>query len=308
MWIFGCKKEHPIELIELPQGESVTSLKSQDISKVVMRLEGKSSTRVDWDLPLNEKNGGTAWGGEKLFSLEDGRLIYCGHALDPKMISSCWIIEGKKATRIGEPVLKANPTMQESLAKTVGFAANGAWWATSKDMVEFSESRETAAEALELPVPGPYRRTTYSPQTDRFALVTGERETCKLVVISRADMELVDTLPLATCYVNIQWNSDGKTLGILENFTLSLWEPKGERKQLTERGKGPDGRDEELRLVAFSPDSKRVLIRSSRHQKMDHNPMAGVYNAVFDTFVIDIVSGEWKRLPDTGDVALWQKN
>lgn len=53
--------------------------------------------------------------------------------------------------------------------------------------------------------------------------------------------------------------------------------------------------------------STKVLVKSSRHHKMAHNRCAGVHNPIFETFVIDLASRNWKRLPQTGEFAVWVK-
>jgi len=304
--VSGCTKSHPVELMKVPNGESIFTVTAQGMRKVVARLHGNSVEILEWDLNLNE-DGGIWWGGEKLFGLDDGRLIYCGLAFDPTQVQSCWVIDGKHATRIAEPILKPQPGLLDSVGRSIGFASDGAWWVAKEDGVEFSPARNVPAETLNLPVPANYQRAKYSPQSSRLAVTTGADDKCEIAIIKRENLELVDTYPLSSCYSDYAWNSDGKTLGIIDQNTLILWEPLGEKRQLTERAKGPDGRDEEIRLLGFSPDSTQALVRSSRHHKMAHNRCAGVHNPIFETFVIDLTSQSWKRLPKTGEVALWVK-
>jgi hypothetical protein len=303
----GCKKPHPVEEIGIPSGESIFTVKGDGMKKVVARLSDNKMEVLSWDLSLNTDEG-IWWGAERLYGLDDGRLIYCGIAFDPAAVDSCWVIDQDKATRIAEPVLKAQPTLLDSAQRRLSFASNGAWWVTTEGRLDFSQARDVAAETLNLPVPGPIQRAAYSPATNRIAVIFGSDEKCQLAVIERESLALIDSFELSSCFTEYAWNSDGKTIGIVQDNALILWEPLGQTKPLTTRAKGPDGRDEEIRLLGFSPDSTRALVRSSRHHKMAHNPCAGVHNPIYETFVIDIASGKWGRLPQTGERALWVRN
>lgn len=303
----GCKKSHPIELYSFAKNESIITLKSVSPSKAIFRVSHSGSKEIHWNLNLNDSNGGTGWGGEQLYTLDDGSLVYCGIAFDPEILRACWTIRGSVATRLKSPILEEKPTLQDWSGRSLGFGSDGSWWLWRDDELTFSKSHNEPALPLTLPFSPPYRRVAYTAATNRFALVHGEGPQSQLEVVG-ADMKSIDAHKLSSSYVSPVWTQDGTTLGFVENHELWLWKPGSKAVKLTERTKGPDGRDEEIHMVGFSPDGTQALVRSSRFQPMDHNPMAGVYNPVFESFAIDVSSRTWKRLPQTGEVALWLKN
>ncbi len=301
----GCPEKHPVQFAPLPEGESILSIQQTSESpKAITELRLRSSSRLDWDLDLS-RGESTMWSGEALYDLDDGRWIYCGYAFDPEMTAGCWVVDGTNATRISEPVFPSGEV--DFVARTVRFSADGAWYATTKEGLEFSAGLDQPSQPVAMPLPGPFQRVDYSPKTERFAVLTEADDCCQIAVIDRATMHIVDALPMPDCHVNFRWSGDGSVLGIVQGNVVSLWTPGEELVALTERATGPDGRGERINLLAISPDGTRVLVRSSRHRKFAHNPFAGVSNVRWESFVIDIASKEWTRLPETGGVALWRR-
>lgn len=301
----GWTQKHPVDFAPLPAGESILSIQQTSESpKAITEIRNGSSSLLDWDLDLS-RGESTMWSGEALYDLDDGRWIYCGYAFESSdMTAGCWVVDGERATRISEPVFPSGEA--DFFAGRVGFSADGAWWEVEEDRLKFSPGLDHPSQPLAMPLPGPFRRVEYSAATERFALLPDLDDSCQITVVDRATMQIIDALAMPDCHVNFRWSRDGSVLGIVQGNVVSLWSPGDELVALTERATGPDGQDERINLLAFSPDGTRVLVRSSRHRKFAHNWFAGVTNVRWETFVIDIASKEWTRLPETGGVALWR--
>lgn len=300
LWGLACSGgAHPVPAGDLPMG-TVYKLGHQD-HKAFWRLRADGiAEEAGWELTL-EEDGRSAAGGESLTALDAGGFLYCGHAFDPELVAYCWSIDEQGvATRLAPPAVPPEAKLFSS--DLPHFAADGSYLRLPEDDLTWSPSRTQPDEVVKTPL-DQVHDARYAPATGRFVVTGRANGTCQRVVMER-DGALVEQAA-GSCWKAPLWNRAGNRLASSEEQGVHVWTPGATRDLVLPSTPGPDGKAEHLHLIAWSPDGEHLLLKSSRHREQHYNPCAGVYNPVYDTYVLQISTGQLTRVADVGSVAVW---
>ncbi|QED29937.1 hypothetical protein FRD01_22405 [Microvenator marinus] len=313
----SCRGEtpHPVALYVLPADESIVFFQKEDREPHrYQRVTSQKTETLDWQLNVGSQ--------PKFYRLNDGRNLMCGHLMGGTG-HSCWYLGQGTPREIPESEFK-----KWLGSDYLGLGPNGEWWSSDEDSLGFSLSHnEPLGVIRNLPVEGSFGHVDYNPVLDRFALMTYDSR-LQISIVTR-EQTLVDRFALGprsdrmgldTIYEgghDLLWSPNGKTLAVRYDGEIWVWQD-GMKRRLTEHVFEPPllpwqtadastSRPELIDILAFSPDSQHLLVRSTRYSGRKYVNFFVGHKPDYEAFAIHVESGEWRRLPVSGSSAIWFK-
>lgn len=310
------EKPHPVELYVLPADESIVFFQHENYDPhTYQRVTSQKTETLDWQLSMASDS--------KLYRLNDGRNLMCGHQLGVAG-RSCWYLGEGKPREIPESEFK-----KWLSSDYLGLGPNGEWWSFAEDSLGFSFSHDEPLLVIRnLPVEGTFGHVDYNPVLDRFALMMYPDSGLRISIVTRGQA-LVDRFALGpssdrmgldSVYEGghvLLWSPNGETLAIRNDGEIWVWQ-NGMKRRLTkhvfepplipwQKADSSTSRPELIDILAFSPDSQHLLVRSTRYRRRKHVSFFVGTAPDYEAFAIHIESGKWRRLPISGTTAIWFK-